>query len=154
MARSEPEQEVPPVPADLQAAARPRTVGPMPDPLPAAPTRLPYHHVEAPAPVPLTVSPNAAKSPEGSKWQGRALSELVCIELCSGCARLSRTLKLAGFDALAFDSLRNEHTSVVHATVLDLSTPDAERLVMDLLQADTVHYAHMTPPCCTHFACP
>ena len=83
------------------------------------------------------------------KFSGLLLSEIVCLELCAGSARLTATLRAAGLDAVGFDNSQNRHNCLVQVTQLDLSTQDAKEVIEGILRVSPVAFVHLAPPCGT-----
>ena len=77
------------------------------------------------------------------------ISEGVCIELCAGSAGLSAKLRNKGFQVVPIDWSGNRHRPKVKSVAIDLSKPEAFKLVHDLILTGKVVYVHMGPPCGT-----
>ena len=77
------------------------------------------------------------------------ISECVCIELCAGSAGLSAKLRNKGFQVVPIDWAGNRHRPKVKSVAIDLSKPEAFKLVQDLILTGKVVYVHMGPPCGT-----
>ena len=74
-------------------------------------------------------------------------TNLVCLELCAGCAKLSRSLKHAGFQPIAVDHSKNRHKQLFPTLQIDLASDDAFSQVCSLIGHNSlVYYIHVTPP--------
>ena len=97
----------------------------------------------------LGEEPRPAAQPDQSH-SGQRLCDLYVIELFAGTARLTRCMKKAGFQAMAFDktSKRSEGQVILEA---DLTNKEEVSSFLDFvrLKARQVAYIHMAPPCGT-----
>ena len=97
----------------------------------------------------LGEEPRPAAQPDQSH-SGQRLCDLYVIELFAGTARLTRCMKKAGFQAMAFDktSKRSEGQVILEA---DLTNKEEVSSFLDFvrLKARQVVYIHMAPPCGT-----
>ena len=86
----------------------------------------------------------------GGKFQGRAIKDIMVLELFAGTARLTKCFGRKGFKAMAFDktSKRSEGQSVIE---YDLSnTDDVDSLISFIsANADRIALVHLAPPCGT-----
>eukprot|EP00435_Cladocopium_sp_Y103_P039589 s268_g10.t1 len=86
------------------------------------------------------------QSPVGG-IQGAPTTALLCLELCAGCARLSRSLQAAGFKAMAVDHSKNRHRQLYSCVSLDLADEEACHTEISLLKAPgAVLFVHASPP--------
>ena len=70
-------------------------------------------------------------------------------ELCSGTARYSLHLQRAGAEVTAIDKAQNPHKTCVQVIPFDLSTPQGQAPVWQMVLAGEVDYVHASPPCGT-----
>ncbi len=68
------------------------------------------------------------------------------LELCCGHAGLTAALWDHGFDATGSDWVNNKHQPTVPILQIDLTTPEGQASIHDLLKRKAVRYVHM-PPC-------
>ena len=80
---------------------------------------------------------------------GIPVSELVCIEICAGSARLSRALKDKGLVVFPVDHSHNRHKPLCRILQLDLLNPHHVDLLWGLIRESMVAYVHLAPPCGT-----
>ena len=72
------------------------------------------------------------------------------LELCCGSAGLTASANKAGYRGLGIDWIRNKAKSTkAHILNLDLTEPDSQKFVMDMINSKKVHAVHMGPPCGT-----
>ena len=72
------------------------------------------------------------------------------MELCCGCANLSKKLQSKGFTPLAVDYDRNPHAKpFVKVILADLSSPEGQATVMNLHDDLLPAILHAAPPCGT-----
>lgn len=77
-------------------------------------------------------------------------AQLVCIELCAGCARLSKHLSAAGFNVIAVDHSKNRRKQLFSTMQIDLSDTDCvEQLRCIVGDSCAIFYIHAAPPCGT-----
>lgn len=77
-------------------------------------------------------------------------SATVCIEVCAGCARLSSTLKAAGFKTIAVDHSKNRHKQLQQCIDIDMASDDCVDQIFALLDSHvSIFYLHCAPPCGT-----
>ena len=79
----------------------------------------------------------------GKRGKARAL------EICCGHAGLTATLVKHGFEATGVDWHKNQHETVVPILKADLTTPEGQALVWDLVRHPATKYVHLGPPCGT-----
>ena len=71
------------------------------------------------------------------------------MELCAGGAQLSASLKVLGFQSLAYDHSKNRHHKHHAVLNLDLSKGSSWPILEDLIRHHSVCYVHLAPPCGT-----
>ena len=71
----------------------------------------------------------------------------LAVEICCGQASLSRSLINAGFSVIAVDHVL--HDPQVPVTLLDLTEPQHQRILKDLLHSRPPDYIHLGMPCGT-----
>ena len=80
---------------------------------------------------------------------GRDLSQLFCLEIFAGSARLTAQIRLLGMA----DSLGVDHklqTSLPAPVLsLDLQQSSAREMVMTIFDSPNLVYVHLAPPCGT-----
>ena len=76
-------------------------------------------------------------------------SNLLCLELCGGSARLTRALLDRGFECMAIDWHRNGSKPEGPSVLLDLTTAHAQQLLLSLVAKKRILFAHCAPPCGT-----
>ena len=69
------------------------------------------------------------------------------VEICCGQASLSRSLLDAGFAVLAVDHVM--HAPQAPVTLLDLTEPNQQDILIDLLESRPPDYIHLGMPCGT-----
>ena len=83
-------------------------------------------------------------------FSGRKLEDIYVLELFAGTARLTKSMKQKGFQAMAFDksSKRAEGQTVLEA---DLSNKDEVESLVSFIQlkANQIAFIHLAPPCGT-----
>ena len=83
-------------------------------------------------------------------FAGMLLNDIYVLEIFAGTARLSKSLKLKGFQAMAFDktSKRSEGQVILEA---DLSNREEVKALLEFihLKADQIAFIHLAPPCGT-----
>ena len=83
-------------------------------------------------------------------FAGMRLNDIYVLEIFAGTARLSKSLKLKGFQAMAFDktSKRSEGQVILEA---DLSNKEEVKALLEFirLKADQIAFIHLAPPCGT-----
>ena len=57
------------------------------------------------------------------------------IELCCGSAGLSKAFAAAGFSVTAVDKASNVHRTKVHVLSIDLTSPEGQQQVFDMLRS-------------------
>ena len=67
--------------------------------------------------------------------EGIPVDKLVCIELCAGSARLSKTIKEVGFATSAIDHSRNRHKALHGITYIDLADDRTLNALLNLLDS-------------------
>ena len=84
------------------------------------------------------------------RFSGKDVSQLVCIEIFAGSARLSRAFKDVGFKTLAVDKI-TARSEQMHIATFDLCDDDQVRALEQLMtkDADNIVYAHFAPACGT-----
>jgi hypothetical protein len=80
---------------------------------------------------------------------GLPISELICLEICAGSARLSRALKDRGFSVFPIDHAHNRHKPMCRILQLDLLNRHHIDLLWGLLKEPMLVYVHLAPPCGT-----
>ena len=84
------------------------------------------------------------------RFKGLRLDDIFVVELFAGTARLTKSLKRTGFQAMAFDrsTKRSEGQVILEA---DLSNREEVSSFLDFvkLKAQQIAYIHMAPPCGT-----
>ena len=88
-------------------------------------------------------------APQKGLLADRSVSEVVCIEMGAGSARLSFELKTVGFNVIPIDCARNRHSPKVKCVIIDLTTSAGKDLLFDMLRSPTLLYVHSAPPCGT-----
>ena len=63
------------------------------------------------------------------------------VEFCSGTARLTATLKRAGFHALAVDYVRNRHECLAPTIKIDMATAQGKELCINMMIAVSTVFA-------------
>ena len=81
--------------------------------------------------------------------RGLPIANVVALELFAGTARLTATLRNAGFSALGVDRPAGKTRTVGPCVRLDQTQVEAQRIVLDIIKAGRVLYVHMAPPCGT-----
>ena len=71
------------------------------------------------------------------------------LEIFGGCARLTRCLSDAGFEALAIDGPRNRHRPVGPTVTFDLTKEQGVAWLWKLLKHPRVCFVLLAPPCGT-----
>ncbi len=71
------------------------------------------------------------------------------LEICAGCARLSKHFEDAGFRVIAIDHKFNDHVATIPCMEIDLSSAQGAAQLMDLVQDSDLAYVHFAPPCGT-----
>ena len=79
----------------------------------------------------------------------KPLSELVCIEIFAGSARLTAELSARGFDALAIDHAGNRHRQSAPVLQIDLTLKEDQDRLFLLLGNPRIVYVHIAMPCGT-----
>lgn len=85
-----------------------------------------------------------------NRFSGKDVSQLVCIEIFAGSARLSRACKDLGFKTLAVDKI-TARSEQMHIARFDLCDEDQVQALEQLMtkDADNIVYAHFAPACGT-----
>ncbi len=71
------------------------------------------------------------------------------LELCCGHAGLTAALCDAGLDACGVDWAKNKHQPAIPILHVDLTSPEGQHFIMQMLEDLTLMYVHMGPPCGT-----
>jgi hypothetical protein len=77
------------------------------------------------------------------------LPEWLSLELCCGCARLTRELTKIGLKALGIDWVRNNSRPVGPSIKLDLTSKHGQQVVHKALDSGKVKFISAAPPCGT-----
>ncbi len=78
------------------------------------------------------------------------MSQMCCIELFAGCAKLSAALRAAGFQVVPIDSRFNKHKPFVKCIELDLTLDSSFDILESILREHgAICYLHLAPPCGT-----
>ena len=104
--------------------------------------------------MPLETRTDDSQQQQPSKplptFSGAPCSQVLCIELCAGCARLSSALKRLGFATVAVDHSKNRYRSLHPTVFIDLANEESVQQVVSLFdQQGVLLYLHAAPPCCT-----
>ena len=97
--------------------------------------------------TPQVMPPRESGANEPSQHREHAA---VALELFCGSAGLSHACHTVGFRIVPIDWKGNKHVTKVPITRLDLSTPEGQQEVWNLLATLPVKYVHMGPPCGTY----
>ena len=73
-------------------------------------------------------------------------SELICIEVFCGKARLSQSLKALSFQTFSIDHKALKNVAILR---LDLNSPLERKLLQELIDQGNILYVHFAPPCGT-----
>ena len=87
---------------------------------------------------------------ETNRFAGKDVSQLLCIEIYAGSARLSRAFRDLGFKTLAVDKITNR-SEQMHIATFDLCEDDQLQALEELItrDADNIAYIHLAPACGT-----
>ena len=83
---------------------------------------------------------------------GSRLSEVVCVELFAGSARLTSSLGGEGFDSFGVDHVVSKQASG-SILQLDLNDPQSVEHLWRIIRDPAVKYIHCAPPCGTGTIC-
>ena len=71
------------------------------------------------------------------------------LEIFGGCARLTASLRGLGYDAIAIDYKRNKSIPEGPSCLLDVTDPEMQAVLYDLLRSGRLRFVHLAPPCGT-----
>ena len=93
---------------------------------------------------------STATASEGGKFNGYGISDLLFLEVFSGSARLSKSVKEAGFQSLPIDKSSSRATQIFTA-LYDLADPDQLEALLQLMHAERhrIVAVHVAPACGT-----
>ena len=84
-----------------------------------------------------------------ARVSGRDLSQLFCLEIFAGSARLTAQIRLLGMaDSLGVDH-KLQTSLPVPVLSLDLQQSSAREIVMTIFDSPNLVYVHLAPPCKT-----